>query len=666
MPPYNQAYLDEQARMLASEQAPGGDSGSYESINWDKPSSYVDDIIGSYMGTGSSAGGDNSAQWWETLFTGEPAKKDDFSTEWLLEQGLGKILGSSGGGGGGGGGGINPLTALLGAVGGSYLNRNYGGANIAPAGYQGSIPEYTASRTPLALDDTDRRPGSGGRRYMSDVQYTPKDSAPAAPTVNRGQVPTQAPAQAPSGMPNAQMQQFYEFLQKNMGGNPSSNPTTPNREAPDATDPFIMEFPGPDGTYGTVNQRPPLTQTPSDGGGFFDISDEDMVKSIPLVPPYDNDPNSPTYGRGLIGYPEQKWEKPTDGGGHFNFDFIEENPVVGTRADGTETRMYDLDNPNRKQPPPDYQHPILRSEAPDAVAPPAPTGSALDSIMQMAVGILTPDMQYDFNGDGRITSNDALLYAKQSQPPPLDRGTFPRTIPVPTPDDGGMVRSQQFIDENNNKIDDRDEVKAAPVKSKADPVKLSAVQQNMLRQVQNMAKESGQNPAEVQRLTSIYGDMNAAKKPPVKTKAAPVKAAPVKAAPVKAAPKKPLARLPAKAPAPVKRTAVEELGRRRAEQPMFAQGGIANLGRGRYLSGQSDGMADAVSANIDGAQPAALSHGEYIIPADVVGHLGNGNSNAGAKALDDFLSSIRKQRTGNPKQGKQINAQKTLPEVPRV
>jgi hypothetical protein len=271
--------------------------------------------------------------------------------------------------------------------------------------------------------------------------------------------------------------------------------------------------------------------------------------------------------------------------------------VVGTRADGTETRMYDLDNPNRKQPPPDYQHPILRSEAPD---------------------------------------------------------------------DGGMVRSQQFIDKNNNRIDDRDEVKAAPVKSKADPVKLSAVQQNMLRQVQNMAKESGQNPAEVQRLTSIYGDMNAAKKPPVKTKAAPVKAkAKAKAAPVKAAPKKPLARLPAKAPAPVKRTAVEELGRRRAEQRMFAQGGIANLGRGRYLSGQSDGMADAVSANIDGAQPAALSHGEYIIPADVVGHLGNGNSNAGAKALDDFLSSIRKQRTGNPKQGKQINAQKTLPEVPR-
>jgi hypothetical protein len=99
---------------------------------------------------------------------------------------------------------------------------------------------------------------------------------------------------------------------------------------------------------------------------------------------------------------------------------------------------------------------------------------------------------------------------------------------------------------------------------------------------------------------------------------------------------------------------------------MFAQGGIANLGQGRYLSGQSDGMADAVSANIDGAQPAALSHGEYVIPADVVGHLGNGNSNAGAKALDDFLSSIRKQRTGNPKQGKQINAQKTLPEVPRV
>jgi hypothetical protein len=42
-------------------------------------------------------------------------------------------------------------------------------------------------------------------------------------------------------------------------------------------------------------------------------------------------------------------------------------------------------------------------------------------------------------------------------------------------------------------------------------------------------------------------------------------------------------------------------------------------------------MADKVPATIDGTQEARLSDGEFVIPADVVSHLGNGNSNAGAK-----------------------------------
>ena len=53
--------------------------------------------------------------------------------------------------------------------------------------------------------------------------------------------------------------------------------------------------------------------------------------------------------------------------------------------------------------------------------------------------------------------------------------------------------------------------------------------------------------------------------------------------------------------------------------------------------------------------------GEYVIPADVVSHLGNGNSDAGAKVLDGFLLKVRKERTGNDKQGKQIDPNKLLP-----
>ena len=81
----------------------------------------------------------------------------------------------------------------------------------------------------------------------------------------------------------------------------------------------------------------------------------------------------------------------------------------------------------------------------------------------------------------------------------------------------------------------------------------------------------------------------------------------------------------------------------------------------RYLDGHSDGMADKIPANIDGKQPAALSDGEFVIPADVVSHLGNGNSNAGAKRLYKMMDDIRAARTGNPKQGKQINPDKFMP-----
>lgn len=92
-----------------------------------------------------------------------------------------------------------------------------------------------------------------------------------------------------------------------------------------------------------------------------------------------------------------------------------------------------------------------------------------------------------------------------------------------------------------------------------------------------------------------------------------------------------------------------------------AYGGLMNLAKGRYLRGATDGMADKLSANIEGKQPAKLSHGEFVIPADVVSHLGNGNSEAGAKRLYDMMDKIRQARTGTTKQGKQINPNKYLP-----
>jgi len=92
----------------------------------------------------------------------------------------------------------------------------------------------------------------------------------------------------------------------------------------------------------------------------------------------------------------------------------------------------------------------------------------------------------------------------------------------------------------------------------------------------------------------------------------------------------------------------------------MASGGIA-AAAGRYLQGGTDGMADKIPANIDGEQPAALSHGEFVIPADVVSHLGNGNSEAGADKLYQMMARIRKARTGTEKQGKKINPDKFMP-----
>lgn len=95
--------------------------------------------------------------------------------------------------------------------------------------------------------------------------------------------------------------------------------------------------------------------------------------------------------------------------------------------------------------------------------------------------------------------------------------------------------------------------------------------------------------------------------------------------------------------------------------PQMAAGGVIGMNKGYYLGGATDGMADKIPANIDGKQEARLSDGEFVIPADVVSHLGNGNSDAGANQLHQMMTRIRKERTGNPKQGKQIKPQNMLP-----
>ena len=106
-----------------------------------------------------------------------------------------------------------------------------------------------------------------------------------------------------------------------------------------------------------------------------------------------------------------------------------------------------------------------------------------------------------------------------------------------------------------------------------------------------------------------------------------------------------------------------QLQQRNLPPQAMAMGGIASMNQGYYLGGSTDGMADLVPASIDGTQEARLSDGEFVIPADVVSHLGNGNSDAGAKQLHGMMDTVRKARTGNPEQGKQIDPNKFMPKM---
>jgi len=104
-------------------------------------------------------------------------------------------------------------------------------------------------------------------------------------------------------------------------------------------------------------------------------------------------------------------------------------------------------------------------------------------------------------------------------------------------------------------------------------------------------------------------------------------------------------------------SAVDDYGAE--ETTSAAQGGLMGTyaAGGKLLRGPGDGMSDSIPAVIQGANPqrAALADGEFVMPADVVSHLGNGSTEAGSKRLYAMMDRVRKARTGNPKQGRQIN-----------
>ena len=78
------------------------------------------------------------------------------------------------------------------------------------------------------------------------------------------------------------------------------------------------------------------------------------------------------------------------------------------------------------------------------------------------------------------------------------------------------------------------------------------------------------------------------------------------------------------------------------------------------IEGSSGGMDDEVMGMIGEEQPVAVSPGEYIVAADVVSGLGDGNSDAGAEALDEMMQNVRNARSGGV-QPQPINKRSVMP-----
>lgn len=73
------------------------------------------------------------------------------------------------------------------------------------------------------------------------------------------------------------------------------------------------------------------------------------------------------------------------------------------------------------------------------------------------------------------------------------------------------------------------------------------------------------------------------------------------------------------------------------------------------LDGPGGGLDDQILASVKGGDPVALSSGEFIVPADVVSMLGDGDSSSGADKLDNLISRVRKEKTGTTQQADPIS-----------
>jgi len=497
----------------------------------------------------------------------------------------------------------NTLAALLALGGASYAkDRGYLDKDIPVVGYQGKIPEYQAIQEQVTgRDDSNRRPGSGGRRYMSDVIYAqqPENQKPMSVAEAR----TAAKAQAQGFAEGGDVAAFLQGLGGGEGGGGQSFQQ-------------LMQGMQPQGRAAPQQIQPAPTQPapmPAPSGGNFDIE-----AVLAMLQKQQGGKTQPTEDLALPSkykMPEPDYQVGSDGGVYdaafYGYDMG--GMTVNSYDPETDTYTGTTTNGMTGRPSPKTWK---RSELPQGYKD-----------------------AYSSYQKGELKYKDQRAPGQQIEDILGKLGDF-KSAPVT---EGGDI-SERLKEAMKGKVPPRDPTAPAPRLPPGKGQRQSKpIPSPMQPPPMGMPKLPPRQPQPVP--VPIPRDM-------------PKRPQPVPVPIPRNMPKRPqpMPDLPPRQTRPTPPVdyskILEGMG---GIGGMFAEGGEVG-----YLDGDSDGQADEVKANIDGVQEARLSDGEYVLPADLVSLLGNGNSDAGAKALDEFMAMVRKKGTGTEKQQKNIDAVKVL------
>jgi hypothetical protein len=82
---------------------------------------------------------------------------------------------------------------------------------------------------------------------------------------------------------------------------------------------------------------------------------------------------------------------------------------------------------------------------------------------------------------------------------------------------------------------------------------------------------------------------------------------------------------------------------------------------GGRIRGAGGGLDDLIPGTIEGRKQVRLADGEFVVPADVVSHLGDGSTDQGVRKLYEMMDRIRHSKTGSKKQPGPVKDGKVLP-----